>query len=75
MRVRPLGVFRFRHFVVGQAILQRAFAELRQIGQRRQHDVGCDAVQLSRAAGDAIKFLDGQLERAIFLRTRCREAK
>ena len=57
------------HFIVGERIFQRAFAKLRQIGQGRESDIGSHAVQLGRATGDAIKFLDGQLERAIILVT------
>ena len=69
MRVRPFGVLRLSHFIVGQAVLQRPFSELRQVAQTRQHDIGSDSVELRRATRDAIKFLDGQLERAIILRT------
>src|SRR6266571_3721603 len=68
MGIGPFRVLRLRHFVVGQTVLQRAFAELGQVTQTRQDDIGCDAVQLCRATGDAIKFLDGQLQRAILVR-------
>src|SRR3984893_17892985 len=69
MRIRPFRVTRLRDFIVSQAILERAFAKLRQIRQCRQDDVRGDTMKLGRAAGDAIKFLNGQLERAIILRT------
>ena len=68
MRVRPLGVTRRGHFVVGQAILERAFAVFRQVGEGGNNHIRGHAVQLRGTAGHAIKFLDGELERAIVLR-------
>src|SRR5439155_19691652 len=55
--------------IIGQAVLQRPFSELRQVAQTWQHDIGSDSMELRRAPRDTIKFLDGQLERAIILRT------
>src|SRR6266487_7033142 len=69
MRIRPFRVFGGWDFIVRQAVLERTFSKLGQIAQTRQHDVGGDAVELGRAAGDAIKFLDGQLKRAVILGT------
>ena len=59
MAVRPFRVFRFGNFVVRQRVFECAFAELRKIAQARQDNIGGHAVQLRRAARDAIKFLDG----------------
>src|SRR5947207_13684222 len=73
MCVGPFRVFGRRNVVVGQSIFQRAFAELRQISQRRQNNIGGDTVELSRAASDPVKFLDGELERAIIWRTAAEE--
>src|SRR5260370_14549924 len=69
MRIRPFRVFGGWDFIVGQAVLERTFSKLGQIAQTRQHDVGGDAVELGRADGNAIKFLDRQLERAVILAT------
>src|SRR5438045_383311 len=65
MSIGPFRVSRRGNFVVRQTILQCAFAELRQIGQTWKHDVGRDAMELGRAAGDAIKLLDGEFKRAV----------
>ncbi len=59
MGIGPLGVFRSRHFIVGERIFQRALAEFGQVGQGREDNIGGDAVELGRAAGDAVEFLDG----------------
>jgi len=68
MTIRPFGIARFWHFVVWQTILQCAFTKLGKISQSRQDDIGSDAVQLGRAAGDSIKLLDRQFELAnVFL--------
>src|SRR5206468_12254130 len=67
MVVGPFRVFRLRHFVVSQGILQRAFTELREITQTRQDNVGSYAMELCRAASHPIKFLDRELQRTVFI--------
>ena len=67
MVVGPFRVFRLRHFVVSQGILQRAFTELREITQTWQNNVGSHAMQLCGSAGHPIKFLDSQLQRTVFI--------
>src|SRR5207247_7521757 len=48
-------------------IFERAFTELRKIAQTRHNTIGGHAVELRGAARDAIKFLNGQLQRAVFI--------
>ena len=67
MCIGPFCVFRLGHFVIGQRILKRAFAELRKITQARQDNIGGHAMELRGAACDPIKFLDRQLQCAIFI--------
>src|SRR5437899_11613408 len=67
MVVGPFRVFRLRHFVVSQGILQRAFTELREITQTRQDNVGSYAMELCRAASHPRKFLDRELQRTVFI--------
>ena len=69
MRVGPLCVFRPGHLVIGQGVLQCAFAEFGEIAQARQDNVGGHTVKLRGAAGDPIKFLDRQLQCTVLIGT------
>src|SRR5262249_6563747 len=68
MRIGPLGVASFRHFVVRQTVLQRAFTNFSKIRNARKHDVEGTAGKLVGTSSHAIKFLDRQLESTVILR-------
>ena len=59
------GVIRTRNGVPRQRVVERGLAKLSRIIQHvRQHEVRGHAPQLRRSAADAIKFADGDFDRA-----------